>query len=347
MSSKIRVLLADDSPLAREYLKDIISGSPDVVVAGEAGNGREAVELTHRLRPDLVIMDILMPVMGGMEAIARIMDEVPTPILALSSTFDDEEVRLVFQAIEKGALDVMAKPSGGMRRSSTFAETLLQKIRLLARISVITHLRGGETQEAPAFLPRTRKERRVVAIGASTGGPRAVLTILKSLPRNFRGTLLVVQHIASGFAEGFASWLSQEAALPVVVAREGEPLQEGKVYVAPNDLHLIARGGRIALADSPAVLSCKPSVDVLFASIAAEYGAEGVGVLLTGMGKDGAQGLSAMKNHGGYTIVQDEETCTIFGMPKAAIALSAAIEILPLDRIAGRIVELFAREGGK
>lgn len=342
---KIRVLLADDSLLAREYLKDIIGASPDIEVAAEAADGAEAVKLACSLRPDLIVMDILMPVMGGMEAIERIMDQAPTRILALSSTFDDEEVRLVFAAIEKGALDVMAKPSGGMRRNEEFAETLLAKIRLLARIKVIHHPRGGAPKRIVPVVPR-QKMHRVVAVGASTGGPRAVLSILKALPRRFTGSVLIVQHIATGFAEGFANWLAQETSLQVVLAQGGELLREGVAYVAPNDMHMIVANGKIQLSDTPAVHSCRPSVDVLFASVAQGFGAEAVGVLLTGMGKDGAQGLSAIRVQGGHTIVQDEETSTIFGMPKAAIALSAATEILPLGRIAERIMELFAREGG-
>ena len=334
----IKVLLADDSPLVRAILKDIFATTDDVQIVGEAANGLEAVELSGKLRPDLIIMDLMMPVLDGLAAIESIMSSSPTPILVLSGTLDDREVNRAFAAIKKGALDVMSKPDGdGLANPSVFGASIIEKVRLLARIRVIR--RPVRHRELPAPVPLAGG-RKILAIGASTGGPKAVMGIVKQLPPDFRGTVLIVQHIASGFARGFAQWLDGECPLKVRLAVEGDLLKEGEVLVAPTDSHLMVIDGRARLSYGEPVNCCRPSVDVLFASLVPR-GEEVVGVLLTGMGRDGAQGLRSIREQGGATIVQDEQSCAVFGMPKAAISLEAADRILPLDAIPAAVNELF------
>ncbi|HEY6837192.1 MAG TPA: chemotaxis-specific protein-glutamate methyltransferase CheB [Geobacteraceae bacterium] len=338
----INVLLADDSALTRAVLKDILSATHDIVVVAEADNGRDAVEMTKALNPDLVIMDLMMPVMDGLEAIEEIMARVPTPILVLSATVDEREVSDAFVAIKKGALDVMEKPAGGgITKNVAFSVKLIEKIRLLARIRVIHHHRR-RVREAPAPRLSPVGGRSVLAIGASTGGPKAVMRIVKSLPADFPAVVFVVQHIAAGFARGFSQWLDSESRIKVRLAADGDTFSKGEVLVAPNDSHMTVEQGRIRLLDTPPVNCCRPSIDVLFQSLAHERGGQMVGVLLTGMGRDGAQGLLHIKEQGGMTIVQDEESSAVFGMPKAAIGLNAADEVLSLSRIPEEIVRIFA-----
>jgi len=335
----IKVLIADDSPLIRAVLKDIFTATDDIRVVGEAPDGRQAVELAGRLRPDLIVMDLMMPVLDGLAAIEAIMSGSPTPILVLSGTLDDREVDRAFAAIKKGALDVMSKPDGaGLADPSVFSASIVEKVRLLARIRVIRRPLRIREQPVPVPLAAGRK---ILAIGASTGGPKAVMSIVRKLPADFRGAALIVQHIASGFDRGFAQWLDGECPLKVKLAADGDLLKEGEVLVAPTDSHLMVADGRVRLTYGPPVNCCRPSIDVLFASLVPR-GGEVVGVLLTGMGKDGAEGLRSIKERGGATIVQDEQSCAVFGMPKAAISLAAADRVLPLDAIPAAIMKLFA-----
>jgi len=336
----IKILLADDSFLVRAVLRDALGCVDDITVIGEAVNGADAVTMAKNLRPDLIIMDILMPVMDGLEATEAIMACCPTPILILSATFDERDVKLAFTAIKKGALDVMGKPSGVNHENREFIDRLVEKIRLLARIRVIHHISRPRTLRA-APAPKPDGKRSILAIGASTGGPKAVMSIVKTLPADFKASVFIVQHISSGFARGFAQWLDLECRLPVRVAESGHLPMGGEVLVAPNDCHMTLEGDRLLLSDSPPVNSCKPSIDVFFASLAEMKGAQTVGVLLTGMGKDGAQGLALLHENGSATIVQDEKSCVVFGMPKAAIFLNAADEILPLSEIPSAITRFF------
>lgn len=340
----IKVLLADDSPLVRAVLRDIFQAEGDIVVVGEAEDGRQAVAMTGLFRPDLVVMDILMPVMDGLAALEEIMAEFPTPILVLSASLDDREVDHAFNAIKKGALDVMEKPSlGAAEGLADFGARLVEKVRLLARIRVIHHNRRRRTKDDLApMIAAGGGNHTLLAIGASTGGPRAVMSIVKSLPADFKAAVFVVQHIASGFARGFAQWLDRESGITVRLAEDGENVRMGEVLVAPNDCHMIIAGEKIRLVEDPPVNCCRPSIDVLFNSLAAERGARVVGVLLTGMGKDGAQGMRRIKEMGGVTLAQDEQSCAVFGMPKAAISLAAVDEVLPLSKIPAAIARIFA-----
>lgn len=338
----IRVLVVDDSALARKFITDIFQQEPDIEVAGEAADGRQAVELTRLLRPDLVVTDIIMPVMDGLEAIEAIMAETPTPILVFTASLSERDVNLAFEAIRRGALDVMEKPEEFcLREGNGYVQQLIEKVRLLSRIRVIRHRPLRKQAVVPRKLPLVEGERHILAIGASTGGPKAVMSILKQLPADFRGSVLVVQHIARGFTKGFVTWLDRECAIKVKLAEQGDTLRGKEVLVAPNDFHMEVKNGEIQLVDSAPVNCCCPSIDVLFKSLAREQAKQTVAVLLTGMGRDGAVGLRDIKLHGGLAIVQDEESSVVFGMPKAAIALGAADKVLPLATMPAAIMELF------
>lgn len=344
----INVLIADDSALARTVLKDIFRDVPDISVIGEAVNGRDAVEKTRLLTPDLVIMDLLMPVMDGIAAIEEIMATCAVPILVLSATLEDREVDTAFIAIKKGALDVMGKPGGaGFARTGEFEARLAEKVRLLSRIKVIHH----PMSRPPVDLAKKLKDekpagRTILAIGASTGGPRAVMNIIRALPSDFSGTVFVVQHIAPGFARGFAKWLDSECSMRVRLAEDGDEMRGGEVLIAPTDVHLILENKRVKLVGTPPVNSCRPSIDVFFNSVAQAGGERVVGILLTGMGKDGAAGLLKIREKGGLTIAQNEESSVVFGMPKAAISLGAADKILPLAGIPEVIMAAFDQATG-
>lgn len=338
----IKVVLADDSGVVRAVLRDIFHATDDIAVVGEAENGKEAITLTEQLKPDLIVMDIMMPVMDGLTAIEVIMARFPTPILVLSATMDDREVNHAFTAIKKGALDVMEKPHlSGLHYGNSFEVRIIEKARILARVKVIRRW-PAKTANIELKTAYQRGGRKILAIGASTGGPKAVMSIMKGLPADFKATIFIVQHIASGFARGFAQWLDHDSSLNVRLAVDGQGYGKWEALVAPNDCHMVLEKGKIRLVQTEPVNCCRPSIDVFFNSLAEEEGAKVVGVLLTGMGKDGAQGLRHIKDKGGFTLVQDETSCTVFGMPKAAIALDAADEILPLLNLPEAITKIFA-----
>ncbi|WP_224982080.1 chemotaxis-specific protein-glutamate methyltransferase CheB [Geomonas agri] len=340
-----RVLLADDSLLARQLLKDMLQAGGDIRVVGEACDGREAMQLTQALHPDLVIMDLLMPVLDGLDAIEEIMAVCPTPVLVLSAAVEASEVDRAFIAIKRGALDVMEKPRlDGDATLEGFAAVLREKVQFLSGIRVIRHPRRKlRAVEQFPLLPGGCGH-NLLAIGASTGGPKAVMRLLKSLPADFPAAVFVVQHIAQGFAAGFANWLDRECALPVRLARDGAPFRSGEALVAPDGRHLTVIEGIIRLTDAPPVNCCRPSIDVFFDSLARQRCDQVVAVLLTGMGRDGAQGMLHIKEAGGTTIVQDEPSCAVFGMPKAAITLDAADQVVPLDLIPAALDKLFVAE---
>ncbi|MBI1921439.1 MAG: chemotaxis-specific protein-glutamate methyltransferase CheB [Geobacter sp.] len=339
----IKILLADDSLLVRSILKDLFSSANDIEVIGEARNGREAVDMTGSLRPDLVIMDIMMPVLDGLAAIEEIMASCPTPILVLSGALDNREVNQAFEAIKKGALDVMEKPVDmfGLDLPEV-RERILNKVRMLSRIRVIGH-RHRRAMEPKTELASQGTERTMLVIGASTGGPKAVLSILKTLPPDFKGSVFVVQHISNGFAAGFAGWLNRESRIKVRLAEEGDVPRPGEVLVAPNHRHIVLQDGKIALLDGEPVNSCRPSIDVFFKSFSLESCRHVVAVLLTGMGRDGAEGLNEIHRMGGLSIAQNEQSSVVFGMPRAAIALGGVDHVLSLDEIPGAINKLFSR----
>jgi two-component system chemotaxis response regulator CheB len=341
----IRVLIVDDSPTLRQLIRAILESDSELQVVGEARNGEEAITLSDRLQPDIITMDIQMPGVDGYQAIRHIMAESPRPIVVLTSTKSDRELGISFRATELGALSVVGKPQGPAGMDPE-ADKLIASVKAMAGVKVVGRRPWllSKKVEPPARQPCLRSSRepvRLFAIGASTGGPPALQVVLSKLPAGLSAPVVVVQHISPGFIHGLARWLNQTIPLQVKVAEERERLRPGMVYLAPDSQHLLVKQvGLTYLKDDPPVDGHRPSVTALFESVARSYGPAVVGVLLTGMGSDGARGLKALCDAGGDTIVQDEDTCVVFGMPKQAIALGAAQEVLPLERIGVRLVEL-------
>jgi two-component system chemotaxis response regulator CheB len=346
----IRVVVAEDSLTVRKRLVEVLSDDPELQVVAEAADGREAIEAVERLRPDVVTLDMMMPVMTGVAAAEYIMAYCPTPILVVSASTNRGELFRTYDALAAGAIDVLEKPDGD-EPAQQWEERLRATVKLVSRIKVITHLRARlgpagrsaprSARPSPAPAPRPGRRARVVAIGGSTGSPGAVAQILRALPRDFPAPILLVVHINEPFGAAFAEWLDAQSPLRVRYVRDGErlaSLRDGSVLMAPPGRHLVVERDALRLDDGPEQHSCKPAVDVLFASLARDAGAGALACLLTGMGRDGAQGLLAIRRAGGATIAQDEETSVVFGMPREAIALGAAEQVLPLAEIAPAIV---------
>jgi two-component system chemotaxis response regulator CheB len=330
----IRVLVADDSALFRELLSQVVVAEPGFEVVAVASDGNAAAALARSLRPDVITMDLNMPDADGFSGIARIMAETPTPILVLTA---NRAETVGFRALSLGALDILEKPHATTDLEQ-YGQLLRSRLRLLAGVKVIRHLRGlRERRLAP---PRAGVRPELVVVGASLGGPRALAAVLRALPADFSLPIAVVQHIADGFTAGLASWLATETRLAVREAREGDRLVPGLVVLAPTGRHLLVGEGVARLSDAPPVDTFKPSVSPLFVSAARAYGPRVCGVILTGMGNDGATGLLAIKHAGGPTLAQDEATSAVFGMPRAAIQMGAVDRILPLDEIPRALVEL-------
>lgn len=353
--TRLRVLIAEDSLTVRRRLVDALAGDAGFEVVGEADNGRHAFELCRALRPDVVTMDMVLPEVDGLAATEQIMAYCPTPILVVSASVNRGELFATYDALAAGAVDVLDKPRAD-EPDAEWDARFRAAVRMVARVRVITHLRHRLQALARSAAPTAppiaaaaahagRRPAELVAIGASTGGPSAVMDVLRALPASFPAPIAVVVHIGASFSSALAEWLSTQARRTVAHARDGEPIAgaAGRVVLAPPDRHLVVRAGRFALVDAPAVHSCRPSVDVLFESIARELGGAGVGCLLTGMGRDGARGLLAMRQRGALTIAQDEATSVVYGMPREAAELGAAERILPLADIAPALAAVIGR----
>lgn len=340
----IRVLVAEDSAVTREFLVALLQRAPGFEVVGAARDGAEAVEEAERLRPDVVVMDVHMPRMDGLEATRRIMAAVPTPIVLVSATTRDEAA-LGFEALKAGAVAVSGKPVGPERPDhETSARAFVDTVRLMSEVKVV---RRWPRREARAAAPgRAAPERRVrlVALGASTGGPAALAQILGDLPSDLEAPILIVQHITPGFASGLAEWLAKETRLRVKLPEPDETVRTGAVYLAPDGVQMgIRPDGRIHLAAGPGGDGLCPSASYLFESVAEAYGRWAMGILLTGMGRDGAAGLRRLRMAGGVTVAQDEATSVVFGMPAEAVRLEAAEYLLPPDGIVRFIRALAGR----
>ncbi|MFH1603773.1 MAG: chemotaxis-specific protein-glutamate methyltransferase CheB [Pseudomonadota bacterium] len=345
--SPIRVLLVDDSPIAIEIIRRMLANAPDILVVGTAANGVEALELIPRIRPDVVCTDLHMPEMDGLAFTRVVMARNPLPILVLSVSVRDEQTRNIFQMLEAGALEILAKPRGGLEFDfGIIANDLMTKIRILSGVKVIGRRRSAAVDAAatplpPSGLPASLP--RIIGIGASTGGPRALEQVLRYLPADFPLPLLCVQHIAQGFMHGLVTWLASCCRIRVRTADEGARPLAGTAYFPPDDRHLeFDEAGTFRCSGALPFGGHRPSVDIAFSSLARCYGAAAVGVLLTGMGQDGAQGMLEMARARGLTIAQDEASSVVFGMPKRAIDLGAARHVLPLDQIGPTLCGLTA-----
>jgi len=339
-SKRIRVLVVEDSPVVRELLVYILDRDPAIQVIGTAANGEEAIEAVTRAKPDVIIMDIHMPRMNGLDATRKIMETAPTPIVIVSGSSSRKEVAVTFRALEAGALAIVEKPPGiDLPDGKDAANKLVQTVKLMAEVKLVRRWPRKEAVLATPPLPAAARkplaaEIKMVAIGASTGGPLVLQTILRGLPKNFPVPIAIVQHMASGFTEGFIEWLGQSSGFSVHPAAHGELLLPGHAYVAPDGLHMsVEAGNRIVLSSARPENGHRPSVSCLFRSVATVFGAGATGVLLSGMGKDGAKELLLMKEKGAMTIAQDRESAVVPGMPGEAIDLGAAMYVLTPDKI--------------
>jgi two-component system chemotaxis response regulator CheB len=344
-SDKITVLIVDDSPIAILLLKRILARAADIEVVGSAQDGREGLRLIDQLNPQVVCTDLHMPVMDGLELTRAIMRAFPRPVLVVSvSVYKDSPS--AFRLLEAGALDVVAKPRQENEVNfQDIAAELISKVRILAGVKVFRHARPERTLASPTLalqaLDGLAAPVKVVTVGASTGGPPVLQTILSHLPRDFSLPVVVVQHISKGFLSNLVSWLGGSCSLRVSIAQAGELPYGGGVYFAPEGKHqMFDREGRFVLSSSPPVLGHRPSVTQTMRSAVACHGAGVAGLLLTGMGNDGAEGMLDIARAGGMTIAQDERSCVVFGMPKQAISLGAVKLVLPLEAITDCLIRL-------
>jgi len=349
----VKVLIVDDSRVVQELLAHVLTSDPAIRVAGIVNNGLEALQAVKQTRPDVITMDIHMPTMGGFEATRQIMENQPTPIVIVSGSSSANEVAFSFQAVEAGALAVVSRPPGiSHPEYAAAAQELVQTVKLMSEIKVVTRRARAKIppmapEVAPAPMPVAAREIKIAAIGASTGGPMVLQQIFSALPPSLPFPLVIVQHIARGFTRGFVEWLAGASRFPLRIASHGEYPIPGCGYVAPNGFHLgVEIGPRIVLSDHAPEHGLRPSVAYLFRSVAETFGPQAVGVLLTGMGSDGAEELKTMKLRGAVTVAQDKATSVIHGMPGAAIELDAAIHVLPPEGIAALLAAL-ANQGSR
>ena len=346
----VRVLVVEDSPAVRGLLIHVLSSDPEIKVVGVSRSGEEAIEAVEHLKPDVITMDIHLPKMNGFDATRRIMETFPTPVVIVSGSTNAREATTTARATQAGALAVVSKPAGqGLVGHEDRAAKLIQTVKLMSEVKVLTRW------ARPLLTNALRKESlatqlevscsaahfQVVAIGASTGGPPVLQAILSRLPKDFPIPVLVVQHMADGFIQWFVDWLAQECAVRVQVADHGDLILPGHVYLAPDGAHMnVGMGGRLWLTKEDPENGLRPSVSHLFRSVTNAYGRNAIGVLLTGMGKDGAKELKLMRDRGAVTLVQDKASSVVHGMPGEALSLNAASYVLSPDKIAEAVISL-------
>jgi len=339
----MKIAIVNDLPLAVEALRRVLALRPEHHIVWVAENGAQAVQRCAELRPDLILMDLLMPEMDGVEATRRIMSGTPCAILLVTADMGANTAR-IFEAMGHGALDVVDAPAIGSGGPQAGAAPVLAKIEIIAKL-IGDRSRSVTGGARFAAAPGGGPLESLVAIGASAGGPAALATLLRGLPADFPAAVVIVQHVDEQFAAGMAHWLAQHSALPVELAREGDRPAPGKVLLAATNDHLrlVARQ-RLAYTRAPQSYVYRPSVDVFFHSACMLWRGEVVGVLLTGMGRDGAHGLKALRDKGHYTIAQDQASSAVYGMPKAAVALDAAVDILPIEAIAAQLCNVLSTQ---
>lgn len=345
----VRVMLVEDSLVVRELLRYIVSRDPRLELVAAVPSGEEALATLQAVRPDVISMDIRLPGIDGLETTRRIMAEQPTPIVVIADSVEDSSLRISMNALRAGALSVVEKPVATTHAGyEAVAGEICTQLRIMAQVPVIRRRPigaewAGRTGLASFAAPTEAAGQApsLLAVAASTGGPPALARVIGALPKNFPLPVLVVQHMGPAFMEGFAAWLDSVVALPVSLAQDGERAEPGRVYVAPGDRHLEIGSGRVmrVVATEP-VSGQRPAATVLFRSLARQLGPAGIGVLLTGMGEDGAVGLADMHRAGAQTVAEHESTAVVYGMPAAAVRLGAARAILPLDRIGDHVLRL-------
>jgi two-component system chemotaxis response regulator CheB len=343
----VRVLLVDDSRTARALMRQLCDDDPRLTVVGEASNGRQAVDQVATLRPSIVVMDIEMPLLDGIEATRQIMVQTPTPILIVTAHYDARDVALSLRAVQAGALSVVHKPSGpGSPAFGEDAQRFVRMVKALAGVHPVRRYLNGSSPvpsqpAAPAGTAAPVAPVRAVGVAASTGGPAALYRLLELLPPRIGVPVLVVQHIADGFAPGLALWLAGATPVPVRLAEHGEPLLPRTIYIAPGRRHLTAsREGRVALSEQAPVAGFRPSASVLFSSLAQVYASGAVGVVLTGMGSDGLEGARALRHAGAPVLAQDADTSVVFGMPRAVTEAGLATSVGTVEQLAGTLAHL-------
>ncbi len=342
---KIRVLIVDDSAVSRGLLTHVLTSDPGIEIVGSACGGAEAVALLAGKKPDVVTMDIHMPGMDGFEVTRQIMETQPVPIVIVSASFDPDDVAKTFRAMEAGAVAAVEKPRGpGDPAHAEMARKLIDAVKAMAEVRVVrrwSRARMEGRKAEPVTLPRATAEIRLLAIGASTGGPPVLQTVLAGLPRPCPVPVVIVQHISAGFVQGLADWLTATTGMTVRIARQGEVAQPGLAYLAPDGCQMsITRDCRIVCGSEPAEHGLRPSASFLFRSVAQNFGAHAAGVILTGMGCDGAEDLKRMRDAGAVTLAQDKESSVVHGMPGEAIRLDAATHVGNPEQIAALLHSL-------
>lgn len=342
----IRVVVVDDSPTERLLINSLFTGLEGMAVVGTGSNGLDAINLSEKLRPDIILMDVIMPKVSGLEATGHIMHEHPTPIILMSSNPNSLEMNLMFEAERAGALTALIKPS---LNDSEACENFLRTVRAMARVPLVRRWNEPKKRipahtgtlpalitgrERKAFTEEQLRSVRMVGIAASTGGPSTLITVLQSLRPDFPLPLLIVQHISKGFGSGLADWLDDELEIAVRIGQEGETPRPGTAYLAPDDFHIeLASNGTIHLHQQAPFRGLRPSANYLFQSMTRVCGKQALGIILTGMGDDGAEGMLQLYKAGALTAAQDRQSCVVYGMPKEAIELGAIEAVLSPEQI--------------
>ena len=345
----IRVLIVEDSPIALTILKRILDSSPDIEIVGTASTGQEGLALIPTSQPDVICTDFFMPIMNGLEFTAQVMVEYPRPILVVSASVQEDDTHRIFQLLEAGAVDILPKPKAGLDAENVLLkQALINKVKVLSGVKVFKKKQPSANRQIrrqTSVSASVHNNHKILAVGASTGGPLALQNLFNNLPRHFPLPIVCVQHISQGFLQGLLDWLGATSKLSIRIALAGERPEPGTIYFPPERQHLtLDHRGRFVYSQAiPGDGHC-PSVTTLFSSVAQVYGRKAIGVLLSGMGRDGADGMKAIADAGGMTIAQDEATSVVFGMPKEAIALGAASQVLPMDAIAPAVLQLVDQE---